>query len=107
MSHTYTRTASLLDEFAGSFKDADVVFLHKIYASARERYGGGVNGRTLFEKTREKRDKVYYTGEPLEAAGLLKDMLRPGDLFLTMGAGDNWPLGNSLYHYYCETEGRE
>jgi UDP-N-acetylmuramate--alanine ligase len=107
MSHTYTRTASLLNEFAGSFKDADVVFLHKIYASARERYNGGVSGRTLFEKARENRDNVYYTGEPLEAAGPLKDMLRPGDLFLTMGAGDNWPLGNSLYHYYRGTEGRE
>ncbi|MDR2746546.1 MAG: UDP-N-acetylmuramate--L-alanine ligase [Treponema sp.] len=107
MSHTYTRTASLLDEFAGSFGDADAVFLHRIYASARERYSGGVNGRTLFEKTREKRDKVYYTDEPLEAAGLLKGLLKPGDLFLTMGAGDNWPLGEKLYHYYLGTEGPE
>jgi UDP-N-acetylmuramate--alanine ligase len=106
MSHTYTRTASLLDEFAGSFADADVVFLHRIYASARERYSGGVNGRTLFEKTREKRDKVYYTEEPLEALELLKGLLRPGDLFLTLGAGDNWPLGEKLYHYYRELEGR-
>jgi UDP-N-acetylmuramate--alanine ligase len=107
MSHTYTRTASLLDDFAGSFKDADIVFLHRIYASARERYSGGVNGRTLFEKTREKRNKVYYTDEPLEAADLLKDLLRPGDLFLTMGAGDNWTLGKKLYHYYRGADGRE
>jgi UDP-N-acetylmuramate--alanine ligase len=108
MSHTYTRTASLLDEFAGSFKDADVVFLHRIYASARERYSGGLNGRTLFERTREKRDRdtVYYTDEPLEAVDLLKGLLRPGDLFLTLGAGDNWPLGRELYHYYCLLEGR-
>jgi UDP-N-acetylmuramate--alanine ligase len=106
MSHTYTRTASLLDEFAGSFTAADIVFLHRIYASAREQYRGGVNGGTLFEKTREKRDKVYYTEEPLEAADLLKGLLKPGDLFLTMGAGDNWPLGERLYHYYRESEGR-
>jgi UDP-N-acetylmuramate--alanine ligase len=107
MSHTYTRTASLLEEFAGSFKDADIVFLHKIYASAREQYRGGINGRTLFEKTKEKQERVYYTDEPLEAAEALKGMLKPGDLFLTMGAGNNWPLGESLYHYYRETEGRE
>jgi UDP-N-acetylmuramate--alanine ligase len=107
MSHTYTRTASLLDEFAGSFAEADIVFLHKIYASARERYSGGVDGRTLYEKTRGKRDQVYYTGEPLEAVDMLKDILRPGDLFLTMGAGDNWPLGEKLYHYYRGAEGRE
>jgi UDP-N-acetylmuramate--alanine ligase len=107
MSHTYTRTASLLDEFAESFKDADVVFLHRIYASARERYSGGVDGRTLYERTREKRDGVYYTAEPLEAEGLLTDLLKPGDLFLTMGAGDNWPLGEKLYRYYRGTEERK
>jgi UDP-N-acetylmuramate--alanine ligase len=107
MSHTYTRTASLLDEFAGSFADADVVFLHRIYASAREQYSGGVNGRALFEKTREKRDKVFYTEEPLEALELLQGLLKPGDLFLTLGAGDNWPLGERLYRYYRELDGRE
>jgi UDP-N-acetylmuramate--alanine ligase len=100
MSHTYTRTASLLEEFARSFDTADIVFLHKIYASAREQYTGGVTGRTLFEKTREKRDNVYYTDEPLEAAEILKTTLKPGDLFVTMGAGDNWPLGEKLYQYY-------
>ena len=36
MSHTYSRTASLLDEFASSFEAADEVILHKIYSSARE-----------------------------------------------------------------------
>ena len=36
MSHTYTRTAALLEDFASSFGDADEVILHKIYPSARE-----------------------------------------------------------------------
>ena len=36
MSHTYSRTASLLEEFASSFESADQVILHKIYSSARE-----------------------------------------------------------------------
>jgi UDP-N-acetylmuramate--alanine ligase len=35
MSHTYTRTAALLDDFASSLIPADLVFLHKIYGSAR------------------------------------------------------------------------
>jgi UDP-N-acetylmuramate--alanine ligase len=100
MSHTYTRTASLLDRFAASFGAADMVVLHKIYASAREQYRGGVTGRGLFEKTREKRDGVYYTEEPLEAEDLLKRTLRSGDLFLTMGAGDNWKLGKALWDYF-------
>ncbi|MDR0553510.1 MAG: UDP-N-acetylmuramate--L-alanine ligase [Treponema sp.] len=99
MSHTYTRTAALLDDFAGAFGDADILFLHKIYASARERYRGGVNGKTLFEKViaaRKNKSGVYYTEEPLDAALPLKEMLRPGDLFITMGAGDNWKLGRAL-----------
>ncbi|MDR2159747.1 MAG: UDP-N-acetylmuramate--L-alanine ligase [Treponema sp.] len=103
MSHTYTRTAALLDEFAASFGAADVVVLHKIYASARETNPGGVDGRTLFEKTRARRSRdgrhgeVFYTEEPMDALPLLRGMLRGGDLFITMGAGNNWPLGEALF----------
>jgi UDP-N-acetylmuramate--alanine ligase len=96
MSHTYSRTAALLDKFAGSFEKADILILHKIYASARETYSGGVTGRTLFEKTKGLHHEVYYTEEPADAAVLLKKILRPGDLFVTMGAGDNWKLGRVL-----------
>jgi UDP-N-acetylmuramate--alanine ligase len=100
MSHTYTRTAALLEEFASSFERADVVILHKIYASAREAYTGGVTGLTLFEKTKGLRGEVYYTEEPEDAAELLQGLLRPGDIFLTRGAGDNWRLGKILLKHY-------
>ncbi|GHU94712.1 UDP-N-acetylmuramate--L-alanine ligase [Spirochaetia bacterium] len=103
MSHTYTRTASLLDEFAASFEKADLVILHKIYGSAREEYHGGVTGKTLFEKTNSLRNNVFYVDEPLEAADMLKGILKAGDLFVTMGAGDNWKLGKDLYEYYRGT----
>ncbi|GHV31128.1 UDP-N-acetylmuramate--L-alanine ligase [Spirochaetia bacterium] len=102
MSHTYTRTAALLDEFAASFAPADRVVLHKIYGSAREVYRGGVSGRTLFEKTKALREGACYVEEPMEAVEVLKGILKPGDLFLTMGAGDNWKLGKALYGYYRE-----
>jgi UDP-N-acetylmuramate--alanine ligase len=102
MSHTYTRTAALLDEFASSFEKADVVILHRIYASAREAYTGGVTGLTLFEKTKGCHKRVYYTEDPEDAGDLLKDLLRPGDLFLTMGAGDNWKLGKILLRNCAE-----
>jgi UDP-N-acetylmuramate--alanine ligase len=100
MSHTYTRTAALLDGFAAAFEKADVVFFHKIYASARELYQGGVNGKTLYEKTRALRGEVYYVDEPLDAAEPLKKTLRTGDLFLTLGAGNNWSLGEKLFLYF-------
>ncbi|MDR1108332.1 MAG: UDP-N-acetylmuramate--L-alanine ligase [Spirochaetaceae bacterium] len=101
MSHTYTRTASLLEEFAASLEKADLVFLHKIYASARESYRGGVTGRTLFEKTRALREGVYYADEPEDAMETLKDLLKAGDLFITLGAGDNWKLGKALADYFA------
>jgi UDP-N-acetylmuramate--alanine ligase len=101
MSHTYTRTAALLDQFAASFEKADIVFLHKIYASARENYQGGVNGETLYQETRKLRDNVFYAEEPPDAAEELRRILEPGDLFITMGAGENWKLGKALYAEYA------
>jgi UDP-N-acetylmuramate--alanine ligase len=103
MSHTYTRTAALLDDFARSLAAADVLFLHKIYSSAREHFDGQIGGRSIDEKIKTLngvKAETYYVDEPLDAAPTLKKILKPGDLFLTMGAGDNWPLGLELYHYY-------
>jgi len=98
MSHTYSRTAALLDEFAQSLEGADLVMLHKIYGSAREVYTGGITGRSLYEKARAVMgDRVLYCEEHEDAAEELKNILRPGDLFVTMGAGDNWKLGKKLF----------
>ncbi|MDR2783610.1 MAG: UDP-N-acetylmuramate--L-alanine ligase [Treponema sp.] len=101
MPHTYTRTAALLNEFATAFDGADSLLLHKVYASARETYSGGVTGKTLFEKIKEAEHaaharEILYVEEPLDAVPLVKPMLKAGDLFLTMGAGDNWKLGEAL-----------
>jgi UDP-N-acetylmuramate--alanine ligase len=108
MSHTYTRTASLLDEFAASFEKADLIILHKIYSSAREVYNGGVNGRTLFEKTKDANPgkPCYYIDDYEEGLEFLPGLLRPGDLFITMGAGDNWKLGKTLFDYYRRQEAK-
>jgi UDP-N-acetylmuramate--alanine ligase len=109
MSHTYTRTAALLDDFAASFARADVLVLHKIYASAREEYRGGITGKTLFERVkalgpsggpRAHPAELFYIEEPPEAEELLRGILKAGDLFITMGAGDNWKLGRALFSRY-------
>lgn len=97
MSHTYSRTAALLDGYADAFTAADEVILHRIYASARERPDGSVTGRTLFERMSARRPGVRYFEEPLDALDILKSELGPGDLFLTLGAGDNFRLGRALY----------
>lgn len=96
MSHTYSRTAALLAEFASSFAAADEVILHKIYASARESYNGSVTGMTLFEATKARHKNTHYFEEVMDARQYLADTLKPGDLFVTMGAGDNWHLGEAV-----------
>ncbi|MDA3956918.1 UDP-N-acetylmuramate--L-alanine ligase [Oceanispirochaeta sp.] len=103
MSHTYSRTAALLDDFASSFGAADEVILHKIYASAREHFNGRISGRDLFNKTCEQHKQVLYFEEPAEALPYLNESLKEGDLFVTMGAGDNWQLGRSVYARLKET----
>jgi len=100
MSHTYTRTAALLEDFALSFADADEVILHKIYASARESYDGSVTGKTLYEKVRENHSCSRYFEESADALDYLVERcsaLRRNILFITMGAGDNWKLGRLLF----------
>ncbi len=96
MSHTYSRTAALLNDFASSFASADEVILHKIYPSAREQYSGAVNGRTLFEATKLKHKNVHYFEEVMDARDFLGKALKSGDILLTMGAGDNWHLGRAI-----------
>lgn len=113
MSHTYSRTNALLDEFASSFFDADIVILHKIYASARENIKDfNITGKTLYEKTLEKFNEKFATGEKsvfyfeeiLSAKDFvinelnkpLDEKYKNGYLFVTMGAGDNWVLGKEI-----------
>ncbi len=97
MSHTYSRTRSLFSEFARCLDGADLVILHKIYASAREEVATDLAGRDLFDAVSAGRGNTLYVEEPADAFAELRSSLRPGDLFLTMGAGDNWKLGAALY----------
>jgi UDP-N-acetylmuramate--alanine ligase len=97
MSHTYSRTAALLEEFASCFEDADEVWLHRIYASAREKYDGSITGADLAEAVGRHHGSVHYVENVDDASEPLKKALTPGDLFITMGAGNNWVLSHDLY----------
>ncbi len=96
MSHTHSRTEALLEDFAASFGAAHEVILHKVYASAREGPDTGATGMKLFEAAKKKHKNVKFFQEVLEARPWLKEHLLPGDLFVTMGAGDNWRLGKAV-----------
>lgn len=97
MSHTYSRTKTLIKEFGACFSDADVVILNKIYSSAREKKPGDFSGENLYNEVSRNHKEVIYIEEPLDAAEYLKSKLNEGDIFITMGAGDNWKLCNLIY----------
>ena len=103
MAHTYSRTKTLLSAFTECFIHADEVVFHKIYASAREKHDGSVTGQQLQLLVSKQREGTRYFHEIMEAAPYLQKILKPGDLFVTMGAGDNWKLGQYLFKYFGGT----
>jgi len=91
--HTYSRTRALLDEFAVSFGDADHVLISEIYA-AREKDDLGIHARDLVQRVRHP--DVRYVATLPEASALLQAELRPGDVLLTLGAGNGDQVGESV-----------
>ncbi|MFW5693787.1 MAG: UDP-N-acetylmuramate--L-alanine ligase [Alkalispirochaeta sp.] len=105
MSHTYSRTTALLDEFAHAFSEADVVFLNEIYASAREQNTAGVSGRELADAVSRYHEDVRFVPDFAAAAAAISDELREGDIFVTMGAGDNFRIGPMVVERLQQTSG--
>ena len=95
MPHLYSRTRDLFDGFVTAFDAADVVILHEIYSSARET-SGEVSGIDLFRAVQKRHPGAHYFKEISEAVDFCRGYLSPGDVFITMGAGDNWKLGRMV-----------
>ncbi len=89
--HTYTRTAALFDDFVSVLQEPDVTLLAEIYA-AREDNTIGISSKDLAEKIP---GAEYYATLP-EVAARLRALARPGDLILTVGAGDIYTVGEAL-----------
>ncbi|MGL4572951.1 MAG: UDP-N-acetylmuramate--L-alanine ligase [Clostridium sp.] len=93
--HTYTRTKTLFDEFTGAFDDADELILMDIYA-AREKDTGLVSSDELGDAIRAKGVKCTNVHSHDEAVSYVKTILQPGDMLLTVGAGDVVLVGEKL-----------
>jgi UDP-N-acetylmuramate--alanine ligase len=107
MPHTYSRTRALFGDFLRAFGAADEVVLHRIYASARERDDGSVNGRMLADSLAKLHPAVRYFEEPLASVDYLAGSLREGDVLVTMGAGDNWRVGRAVLEALVAGAGRK
>jgi UDP-N-acetylmuramate--alanine ligase len=94
--HRYTRTRALLDEFSRAFYQSDVLVVLPIYAASEEPIAG-ISGQTLVERIIAHGHKQVVFAEGIAAAvSQLKSLLAPGDLLLTLGAGDVWKVGGEL-----------
>ncbi|MBN2510299.1 MAG: UDP-N-acetylmuramate--L-alanine ligase [Spirochaetales bacterium] len=97
MSHTYSRTNALFEEFCRSLMNADVVYLHRIYPSAREtKAAGSVEGQDVFRRVSELGKTAFYYDQPHDSINHILSDLRPGDIFITLGAGDNWIISHTI-----------
>jgi UDP-N-acetylmuramate--alanine ligase len=94
--HRYSRTEALFQEFAGSFGLADVVLVTDIYA-AGERPVPGVDGSTIAHAIRSNgHPDVRYEADKKNLPERLRELIEPGSVVLTLGAGDVWRAGDAL-----------
>ncbi len=94
--HRYTRTRDLLEEFYTAFNHADVLILMEIYAAGEEKIPG-VGAHLLLEGIRAHGHReVMLAPEREEIPALVDRMAQPGDMVITMGAGDVWKVGEAL-----------
>lgn len=93
--HTYTRTKALMDEFADALTLADRVVLASIYA-ARETDTLGISSDHLRQKLEALGKEAHYFPTFDEIETFLLENCVPGDLVITMGAGDVVQIGEHL-----------
>ncbi|OXM15350.1 UDP-N-acetylmuramate--L-alanine ligase [Paenibacillus herberti] len=93
----YTRTFFLLEQFSRAFSEADEVIITDIFSPAGEKEIEGVNSRRLVEMIlKNSNPNTSYIPTKEEVQTELATRIAPGDLVLTMGAGDIWKVGDGL-----------
>jgi UDP-N-acetylmuramate--alanine ligase len=93
--HRYTRTRDLLPEFATAFNDADVLLLTDIYAAGEEPIPGAT-ADVLADAIRACGHRDVSLVSRADLARVARDRVKPGDLVLTLGAGDITAVGPEL-----------
>jgi UDP-N-acetylmuramate--alanine ligase len=94
--HLYSRTRDFYREFAEALNLADVIVLTDIYP-AREDPIPGISSQlivTVLQKSRQQH--IHLISDRHQVAGGLRDLLKAGDLVITLGAGDIWKSGEDL-----------
>ena len=94
--HRYTRVSLLADDFARCFYQADILLVTEVY-SALEDPIEGASGESLAAAIRDHGHKnVTYMPDKEKIADAVCKMIQPGDLVITLGAGDIWKVGKEI-----------
>ncbi|RKX70250.1 UDP-N-acetylmuramate--L-alanine ligase [candidate division WOR-3 bacterium] len=93
--HRYTRIYHLIDDFARSFYSADLVLVTDIYP-AGEKPIPGITGPIVAQRLKAVHPDVLYVGDLRGLNRRLKQIVTPGDIVITLGAGDITRVGRRL-----------
>ena len=94
--HRFSRTQLLKKEFGGAFNDVQVLAVTDIYP-ASEKPLPGVTGETILEEVRAQSSvECHSTPTMLSARDKIGNMLKPGDVFITLGAGTVHEVGTCI-----------
>ena len=94
--HRYTRTHELFDEFVTAFYDADILILTDVYAAGEQPIEGATAERLASEVLRYGQKDVTYIANRELVPDHLAGIVKPGDIVITLGAGNIWQQGEAL-----------
>ncbi|MCA3016762.1 MAG: UDP-N-acetylmuramate--L-alanine ligase [Myxococcaceae bacterium] len=104
--HRYSRTNDLFEDFCSAFNDADLVFLTSVYAAGEEPIPGATSERLAEALLAYGHPDVTYVERRVDLVRALTARLEPGDLVITLGAGDITHTGPELLAALQAGEGR-
>jgi len=94
--HRYTRTQALQEQFARCFYESDVLLVTEIYA-ASEKPIEGISGERLVQSiAAHGHHQLIYCPTLEDTLKRLEEMVKPGDVVITLGAGNIWQVGEML-----------
>ena len=93
--HTYSRTKHLLQEFSAAFFDADMVFVLPIFP-AREVFDDSISSEMLVEGIKKNGTCANFCQNFYESGNFILERIKPGDVLITLGAGEAYKVGDAL-----------
>jgi UDP-N-acetylmuramate--alanine ligase len=94
--HRFTRTKALFEEFTTAFYQADSLLLLPIYAASEDPIEGIDSGHLMEGIKGKGHREVRLFSNRADVIPSLREILRPGDVLITLGAGDVWKIGQEF-----------